>query len=76
MTRAKFDFLKEIISKFKEHWLKGIEDVDWELQHEWFHSFLEEIVLLFHDCENDKDKEFLYKYCEFINQAMEKVLED
>ena len=29
MTKAKFDFLKEIINKFKKHWLKGIEDVDW-----------------------------------------------
>ena len=76
MTKAKFDFLKEIISKFKEHWLRGIEDVDWTLQHEWLKSFREEIVLLLHDCENDKDKEFLYKYCEFINQAIEKVLED
>ena len=76
MTRAKFDYFKETINKLKEHWLKGIENVDWELQHEWFHSFLEEIVLLFLDCENNKDKEFLYKYIEFIDQAIEKVLED
>ena len=77
MTRAKFDFLKEIINKFKKHWLRGIEDVDWELQHEWLKSFREEIVLLFHDCkDDDDDREFLYKYIEFIDQAMEKILED
>ena len=77
MTKAKFDFLKEIISKFKEHWLKGIEDVDWTLQHEWLKSFREEISLLLYDCEDDEDdKEFLYKYIEFIDQAIEKVLED
>ena len=28
------------------------------------------------DCEDDDDKEFLYKYIEFINQSIEKVLED
>ena len=49
MTRAKFDFLKEIINKFKKHWLRGIEDVDWELQHEWLKSFRGEVVLLLHD---------------------------
>ena len=76
MERVKFDFLKEIINKFKKHWLKGIEDVDWELQHEWLKSFREEIVLLLHDCEDDDDKEFLHKYIEFINQAIEKDLED
>ena len=77
MTRAKFDFLKEIINKFKKHWLKDIENVDWELQHEWLKSFREEIVLLLHDCkDDDDDKEFLYKYIEFIDQATEKVLED
>ena len=77
MTRAKFDFLKEIISKLKKHWLRGIEDVDWTLQHEWLKSFREEISLLLYDFkDDDDDKEFLYKYCEFVNQAMEKVLED
>ena len=77
MERVKFDFLKEIINKFKKHWLKGIEDVDWELQHEWLKSFREEIVLLFYDCkDDDDDKEFLCKYIEFIDQAIEKVLED
>ena len=76
MKRVKFDFLKEIINKFKKHWLKGIEDVDWTLQYEWLKSFREEIVLLLHDCKDDDDKEFLHKYIEFINQAIEKVLED
>ena len=77
MARVKkFDIFKETINKFKKHWLKGIEDVDWELQYEWLKSFREEIVLLLHDCEDDDDKEFLYKYIEFINQTIEKVLED
>ena len=77
MTRVKFDFLKEMISKFKKHWLRGIENVDWRLQHEWLTSFREEIVLLLHDCkDDDDDKEFLYKYIEVIDQAMEKILED
>ena len=43
MERVKFNYFNETISKFKEHWLRGIEDVDWELQHEWLKSFLEEI---------------------------------
>ena len=78
MARVKkFDIFKETISKLKEHWLKGIEDVDWTLQHEWLKSFREEIVLLFYDFkDDDDDKEFLYKYLEFIDQAMEEVLED
>ena len=77
MTRAKFDYFKETINKLKVFWLKDIENVDWELQHEWLKSFREEIVLLFHDFkDDDDDKEFLYKYIEFIDQAMEKVLED
>ena len=78
MTRVKkFDIFKETINKLKVIWLKNIENVDWELQHEWLKSFREEIVLLLHDCEDDDDdKEFLYKYIEFIDQAIEKVLED
>ena len=77
MTRAKFNYFKETINKLKEHWLKGIEDVNWELQHEWLKSFREEIVFLFYDFkDDDDDKEFLYKYIEFIDQAIEKVLED
>ena len=77
MTRVKkFDIFKETINKLKVIWLKDIENVDWELQHEWLKSFREEIVLLLYDCENDDDKEFLYKYIEFINQTIDKVLED
>ena len=78
MARVKkFDIFKETINKLKVIWLKDIENVDWELQHEWLKSFREEIVLLLHDCEDDDDdKEFLYKYIEFIDQAIEKVLED
>ena len=78
MARVKkFDIFKETINKLKVIWLKDIEKVDWELQHEWLKSFREEIVLLLHDCEDDDDdKEFLYKYIEFIDQAIDKVLED
>lgn len=76
MERTKFDYFKETINKLKEHWLKGIKDVDWALQYEWLKSFREEINLLLYDCEDDDDKEFLYKYIEFINQTIEKVLED
>lgn len=76
MERTKFDYFKETINKLKEHWLKGIEDVDWALQYEWLRSFREEICLLLYDCEDDDDKEFLHKYIEFINQTIEKVLED
>lgn len=76
MERTKFDYFKETINKLKVFWLKGIEDVDWELQYEWLQSFRGEIDLLFYDCEDDDDKEFLYKYIEFINQTIEKVLED
>lgn len=76
MTRAKFDYFKETINKLKVFWLKGIEDVNWELQHEWFKSFRGEVEFLLYDCEDDDDREFLYKYIEFINQAIEKVLED
>ena len=77
MTKAKFDYFKETINKLKVFWLKDIENVDWSLQHEWLKSFREEIVLLFHDCkDDDDDREFLYKYIEFIDQAIEKILED
>ena len=76
MTRAKFDYFKETINKLKVFWLKGIEDVNWELQYEWFKSFRGEVEFLLYDCEDDDDKEFLHKYIEFINQAIEKVLED
>lgn len=76
MERTKFNYFKEAINKLKLFWLKGIEDVDWELQHEWLTSFRGEIGLLLHDCKDDDDKEFLYKYIEFINQTIEKVLED
>ena len=78
MARVKkFDIFKETINKLKVIWLKDIENVDWALQHEWLKSFREEIVLLLHDCEDDDDdKEFLYKYIEFINQTIEEVLED
>ena len=77
MARVKkFDIFKETIIKLKKHWLKDIENVDWALQYEWLKSFREEIGLLLYDCKDNKDKEFLYKYCEFINQAIEKVLED
>lgn len=76
MTRAKFDYFKETINKLKVFWLKGIEDVNWELQYEWFKSFRGEIEFLLYDCEDDDDKEFLHKYIEFINEAIEKVLED
>ena len=76
MTREKFDYFKETINKLKVFWLKDIENVDWELQHEWFKSFRGEIELLFYDCEDDDDREFLYKYIEFIDQAIEKILED
>lgn len=76
MERTKFDYFKETINKLKVFWSKGIEAVDWELQYEWLKSFREEIGLLLYDCEDDDDKEFLYKYIEFINQTIEKVLED
>lgn len=76
MTKAKFDYFKETVNKLKVFWLKDIENVDWELQHEWLKSFREEVVLLLYDCEDDDDREFLYKYIEFIDQAMEKILED
>lgn len=76
MTRAKFDYFKETINKSKVFWLKDIENVDWKLQYEWFKSFREEIEFLLYDCEDDDDKEFLHKYIEFINQTIEKVLED
>ena len=76
MAIGKFDIFKETISKLKIFWFKDIENVDWTLQYEWLKSFREEIVLLLHDCEDDDDKEFLHKYIEFINQAIEKVLED
>lgn len=76
MTRAKFDYFKETINKLRVFWLKGIEDVNWELQYEWFKSFRGEVEFLLYDCEDDDDKEFLHKYIEFINQAIEKVLEE
>lgn len=76
MTRAKFDYFKETINKLKLFWLKGIKDVDWALQLEWLKSFRGEIVLLLYDCKDDDDKEFIHKYIEFINQTIEKVLED
>lgn len=76
MERTKFDYLKEVINNLKAFWLKGIEDVNWELQYEWLQSFRGEIGFLLYDCEDDEDKEFLYKYIEFINQTIEKVLED
>ena len=76
MTRTKFDYFKETINKLKVFWLKDIENVDWELQHEWFKSFRGEVEFLLYDCEDDDDIEFLYKYIEFIDQAIEKVLED
>ena len=76
MEKAKFDYFKETINKLKVFWLKGIKDVDWALQLEWLKSFRGEIELLLHDCEDDDDKEFLYKYIEFISQTIEKVLED
>ena len=76
MAIGKFDIFKETITKLKKHWLRGIENVDWTLQYEWLKSFREEINLLLYDCKDDKDKEFLYKYIEFIDQAIEKVLED
>ena len=77
MEKAKFDYFKETINKLKVFWLKGIKDVDWALQLEWLKSFRGEIELLLHDCkDDDDDKEFLYKYIEFIDQAMEKILED
>ena len=76
MTRAKFDYFKETINKLKVFWLKDIEKVDWELQHEWFKSFRGEVEFLLYDREDDDDREFLYKYIEFIDQAIEKVLED
>ena len=76
MTRAKFDYFRETINKLKVFWLKGIENVDWSLQYEWFKSLRGEIELLLYDCDDDDDKEFLYKYIEFIDQAIEKILED
>ena len=76
MTIGKFDIFKETINKLKVIWLKDIENVDWALQYEWLKSFREEINLLLYDCKDDDDKEFLYKYIEFINQAIEKILED
>ena len=76
MTIGKFDIFKETINKLKIFWFKDIEDVDWTLQHEWLKSFREEIGLLLYDCKDDNDKEFLYKYIEFIDQAIEKVLEN
>ena len=76
MERTKFNYFKETINKLKLFWLKDIENVDWELQHEWLTSFRGEIGLLLYDCKDDDDKEFLYKYIEFINHAIEKVLED
>ena len=76
MTKAKFDYFKETINKLKVFWLKDIENVDWELQHEWFKSFRGEVEFLLYDCDDDDDKEFLYKYIEFIDQAIEKILED
>ena len=76
MAIGKFDIFKETINKLKVFWFKDIENVDWALQLEWLKSFREEIVLLLHDCKDDDDKEFLHKYIEFINQAIEKVLED
>ena len=76
MTRVKFDYFKETISKLKVFWLKDIENVDWELQHEWLKSFRGEVEFLLYDCEDDDDREFLYKYIEFIDQTIEKILED
>ena len=76
MAIGKFDIFKETINKLKVFWFKDIENVDWELQCEWLKSFREEIGILLYDCKDDDDKEFLYKYIEFIDQAIEKVLED
>ena len=76
MAIGKFDIFKETINKLKIFWFKDIENVDWTLQHEWLKSFRGEIELLLYDCKDDDDKEFLCKYIEFIDQAIEKVLED
>lgn len=76
MKRTKFDYLSEIINKVKEYWLKDIKDADLAVQYEWLKSFREELDILFYDCEDADDKEFIYKYIKFVNQLIEKVLED